>query len=234
LAVTPADQDQAFLREVDENLRADQLAEFGRKYGKLILGAIIAGLVALGAFLWWQHHQENVAGEQGETLQTAFEKLGAGDVKGAEAPLAELSTSKVDGYRVAALMSQAAVLAEKNDLKGAAAKFAQVATDASLAKPYRDLALVKQTMLEFDTIAPELVVARMKPLAVKENAFFGSAGELLALAQLRQGKKAEAGQMFGAIAKDPAVPETIRQRVVQMAGVLGVDAVDQGEGGKRK
>lgn len=234
MAVTPADQDQAFLREVDENLRADQLADFGRKYGKIVLGVIVAGLLVLAGVLWWKHHQETVAGEQGVTLQEAFDKLGAADVKAAAKPLADLSTSKIDGYRAAALMSQAAVLVEQQDTKGAAAKYGQVATDTSLAQPYRDLALVKQTMVEFDTIAPQLVVARMSPLAVKGNAFYGSAGEMLALAQLRMGKQADAGRTFGAIAKDPTVPDTIRQRAVQMAGVLGVDAVDQGEGGKRK
>jgi hypothetical protein len=41
------------------------------------------------------------------------------------------------------------------------------------------------------------------------------------------GKNDLAGAMFGAIAKDEAVPETIRSRVVQLAGVLGVDAAPE-------
>ena len=38
-----------------------------------------------------------------------------------------------------------------------------------------------------------------------------------------------AGTLFGQMARDENVPATIRQRAVQMAGVLGVDAVDQTE-----
>lgn len=230
MAVTPADEDQAFLREVDENLRADQLADFGRRWGKILIAAVGAGLVALGAWLWWNSHSQTVAGEQGEQLQTAYNNIGAGDLPGAEKTLAELNTSRVDGYRAAALMSEAAIAAERNDLKTAAAKFATVAGDTSLAKPYRDLALVKQTALEFDQLQPQAVIDRMGPLAVKENAFFGTAGEMMALSYLRQNKRTEAGKLFGAIARDTNVPDSIRQRAVQMAGVLGVDAISQDAG----
>ncbi len=227
MAVTPADKDEAFLREVDENLRADQLAAFGRRWGKWIIGAVVAGLAILAGVLWWQHDRRNAAGEDGEKLQVAFENIGAGRFDPAAKPLAELTESHADGYRVAALLSQAAVLVEKNDQKGAVAKLNTVASDTSLAQPYRDLALVKQTMLEFDTVAPQVAIDRMKPLAVAGNAFHGSAGEILALALMKQGKRAEAGKTFGAIAKDAAVPDSIRQRAVQMAGVLGVDAVEE-------
>ena len=78
--------------------------------------------------------------------------------------------------------------------------------------------------LEFDTIKPEAVIARLEPLAKPGNAWFGSAGELTAMAMIKLGRKAEAGRMFAAIAADKTVPETIRSRAVPMAGTLGVDA----------
>jgi hypothetical protein len=36
-----------------------------------------------------------------------------------------------------------------------------------------------------------------------------------------------AGDLFGRIAREESVPPSIRQRALEMAGVLGVDAVDQ-------
>jgi hypothetical protein len=56
--------------------------------------------------------------------------------------------------------------------------------------------------------------------------WFGPAGELLALAYLKQGNKDLAGALFGAIAKDKDVPDTLKARARQMAGLLGFDAVD--------
>jgi hypothetical protein len=41
---------------------------------------------------------------------------------------------------------------------------------------------------------------------------------------IKQGKKDEAGRLFAAIAKDKTVPDPIRERAVQVAGSLGVDA----------
>ena len=70
---------------------------------------------------------------------------------------------------------------------------------------------------------PEDVVTRLKPLAAPGNPWFGSAGEMVGIAYLKMGKNDLAGVMFGAVAKDNGVPETIRERVVQLAGILGVD-----------
>jgi hypothetical protein len=44
------------------------------------------------------------------------------------------------------------------------------------------------------------------------------------MAYLKQGQKDKAGRLFAAIAADQQVPETIRNRAVQIAGTLGVDA----------
>jgi hypothetical protein len=109
------------------------------------------------------------------------------------------------------------------------------AADTGLPQEFRDLALIRQTSAEYDTLKPEQVVERLKGLAVKGGIWFGSAGELVATAYLRQGKRGDAGKLYGEIAKDESVPRSIRQRAVQMAGVLGVDAiVDQGEDKKAK
>jgi hypothetical protein len=69
------------------------------------------------------------------------------------------------------------------------------------------------------------VIARLKPLAKPGNPWFGSAGELVAMAYLKEGKKDLAGPLFAAIAKDEDAPKSMRSRARQMAGVLGYDAV---------
>jgi hypothetical protein len=47
---------------------------------------------------------------------------------------------------------------------------------------------------------------------------------MTALAMIKQGKREEAGRLFAALVKDTSVPDDIRQRSVQIAGSLGVDA----------
>ncbi len=221
----PPKTDESFLREVDEELRRDQLAGFWTNWGKWVVVAVLAALVALAGFLYWQHRRETAAGVEGEQLQTAYDALAADKVADASKALTQLSGSGQAGYSALARFTEADILLQKEDMKGAAAKLAAIAADTSVAKPFRDLALVRQTSAEFDTLKPQVVVERLRPLAVAGNPWFGSAGEMVAIAYVRLNQRAQAGTLFGQIARDPGVPETIRQRAVQMAGVMGVDAV---------
>jgi hypothetical protein len=47
---------------------------------------------------------------------------------------------------------------------------------------------------------------------------------MTALALIKEGKNAEAGQLFATIAKDKDAPDSLRSRAVQIAGSLGADA----------
>jgi hypothetical protein len=223
LALTPQNN-QAFLREVDEELRRDQVASLGRRYGLWIAVAIVALLAAFGGWIWWQHHRTEKAAEQGMMLQQAMDDLGASRVNAAAAPLATLAKSDSEGYRASAKFVQADILLNKQDLKGAAAKFAEVANDSAMPGEFRDLALVRQTAAEYDTMKPQAVVDRLRGLATKQSPWFGSAGEMVAIAYVRLGRRDLAAKMFGEIAQTHSVPESIRQRAVQMASALGVDA----------
>ena len=100
-----------------------------------------------------------------------------------------------------------------------------IANDENAPKPYRDLASIRATAIQFDKLQPQAVIDRLKPLATPGNPWFGSAGELVAMAYLKQGKKDLAGTLLAAIAKDEDVPETLRSRTRQLAGLLGYDAV---------
>lgn len=223
MASTPPNSD-AFIREVDDELRRDQALHIWQNYGKWIIAAVVAALALFAAWLWWQNDQTMKAGAEGEELSAVLDGLSAGRGDALKPKIDALAGSKIEGVSAAARIVRADLLLQKNDLKGAAAEFGKVAGDTSLAQPYRDMALVRQTAAEFDTMTPDAVIARMKPLAAPGNAWFGSAGELVGIAYLKQGKRELAAATFAAIAKDETVPETIRSRVVQLASALGVDA----------
>lgn len=228
MALSPQ-SNEAFLREVDDELRRDQAVALWRRWGVIIIGAVVLALAALGGWLWWQSHSHKQAGERGIEFSKALDDLGANQPKAAEPVIAELAKSGGEGYGSLARFLQADIALQKDDLKAAAAKFAEVANDGSIAQPLRDLALVRQTLAEYDTLKPQVVIDRLRPLVGKGKPYFGTAGEMTAIAHLRLGQEAVAGKLFGEIAQDERVPGSIRQRAVQMAGVLGVDAVDQSE-----
>lgn len=220
----PPATNEAFLREVDDELRRDELMAAWRRWGRLGVSAVLIGLALFGAWLWWRGHSEQTAGVEGEQLQSAYDQITAGQTPQANATLTDLAGSRRDGYRALAKLAQGDLLLQRNDTKGAAAKFAAIAADTSLAQPFRDLATVRQTTIEFDGLPPQTVIERLRPLAAPGAPWFGSAGELTAIAYLRQNRRDLAGRLFGQIARADDVPASIRQRAVQMASSMGADA----------
>ena len=222
MARTPQ-TNEAFLREVDEELRRDDMAKLWKNWGRVLVGLIALGLIAFGGWLWWRDHQAKQAGAEGERLNAAVQQLSANRIEPALPVLKDLTASSRPGYRAVAQLASAAIAAQKGETQAAVATYAAVAKDEKIGQPVRDLALIRQTTTEFDTLPPDQVIARMRPLAQKGAPWFGSAGELLAVAQLKAGRPAEAGATFAALAADAGVPASIRSRSAQMASVLGLD-----------
>jgi hypothetical protein len=220
----PPDISETFLREVDENLRRDQLRDFFKKYGNWLIVGVALFLAASGGFIWWKQHQLERSQGQVEELAQVYKDVGSG--KTAEAPqqLDALSKSGSKAVRGSAMFARAALALQQGDTKLALATYKSIAEDSSFPKPYRNAALIRQTALEFDQLQPPQIIARLEPLTKPGEPWFGSAGEMTALAMIKQGRRQEAGQLFAAIAKDKGVPQTIRERAVQIASSLGVDA----------
>jgi hypothetical protein len=220
----PPEYNETFMREVDDNLRRDRLRDFGKKYGGWLIVGVALFLIASGGFIWWQQHRVVRSDHQVEQLAEIFKNIGEGAPGDAAKQLDALSDSGSKAVRATALFTSAALAIQQNDPKLATAKYRAIAGDESLPQPYRDAALIRQTALEFDSLKPEDVIERLKPLARPGNPWFGTAGEMTAMALIKQGQPGQAGQLFATIAKDSSVPEAIRGRSVQIAGTLGVDA----------
>jgi hypothetical protein len=220
----PPDINETFLREVDENLRRDRVRDFAKRHGAWLIAAVVLFLAASGGSIWWKYHQQQRSEAQVEQLAETFRNIGTGNIADAPKQLDELSKSGSKAVRASAVFTRAAVAIQQNDPKLAIAKYRQLASDDSLPQPYRDIALIRQTALEFDQIPAQEVIARLQPLAKPGAPWFGTAGEMTALALIKQRKNDQAGQLFAAIAKDKNVPDSTRERAVQIAASLGVDA----------
>lgn len=234
LALTPQNN-QAFMREVDEELRREEFLGFWRRYGLAVGGAVILGLAAFGGWLGWQHYRDQQAATQGEQFNKVYDLLASNKAGDAARPLAALAGSDVATYRALARTVQADVMLRdmKPDdpaqsaakLREAAAKFAEIVADPKIAQPLRDLALIRQTFAEYDQLQPQVVIDRMKPLAVAGAPWLGSAGELTAIAQLQLHQADQARATLQRVVADLNVPDTIRQRAVQLSSAIENGAV---------
>ena len=226
LAERDAASGDAFLREVDDALREDTMLLAFKRYAKPVGAGLVVALGALGGYLWWGNHQQAQNAERSEQLTIALDQLEAGRIDLANKTLDPIAASSATGSAAVAKLVEAGILAQQGKTKDAATRYAAVAADSASPKPYRDLATLRQVALSFDTMPAAEVVDKLKPLTVPGNAWFGSAGELLGMAYLKQGRKELAAPLFGAIARDKDAPDSLRARMRQMAGLLGFDAID--------
>jgi hypothetical protein len=219
----PPDISDTFVREVDENLRRDQLQAFFKKFGSLLVAGLVVFLAASGGFIWWKQHQVQRREQQVEKLAQVYKDAGSGNLARVSQQLDDLSKNGSKAISVEAQFVRAALALQQSDPKTAIAVYKSIASDSGLAAPYRNAALIRQTALEFDQLQPQEIIARLKPLAKPGEPWFGTAGEMTALAMIKQGQHQQAGQLFAAISRDNGVPQTIRTRASEMAGSLGVD-----------
>ncbi|HVR91327.1 MAG TPA: tetratricopeptide repeat protein [Novosphingobium sp.] len=225
LAKRDAAQKDVFLREVDEALRQDQMLGAMKRYGLLVGALVTLLLLGLGGYLWWGNHRDAQSAERSEKFTIALDQIEAGNLAGGATALVPL-TEGSGGSAAAAKLMQASIALEQGRQAEAIKGFAAIAADSSAPQPFRDLAAIREVATQFDTMPPQQVVDRLKPLAVPGNPWFGSAGELVGMAYLKLGKNQLAGPLFAAISRDKTAPDSLRSRARQMAGLLGVDAID--------
>lgn len=228
MALKP-DEGETFLREVDEELRKEQMTNFVTRYGWWLAAGILLFVGAIGGWLYWQNRQADLAAAQGQTLIEALDAAEANNRTAAQAKANELLDSDIEGYRAAALFTRANSQSAAGNAPAAIATFRQIAADESLEESYRQAALIRQTALEFDSLRPQEVVRRLRPLAGEGSAWLGTAGELVGIAYLKMNRPDLAGPIFARVGRDRNVPGSIRTRAIQMAGSLGYSALeDQG------
>ncbi|WP_181160024.1 tetratricopeptide repeat protein [Sandaracinobacter neustonicus] len=231
----PSDpRDQAFIREVDEAYREDELKKFMSSWGRWILLAVVLGLVALGGWFWWKAEQTRRIEAISEQFSGALEKAESGGSTEALKELDSVTQSSSSGYRALGNMAKAGIALQGGDEAKAIADLKQVVDDGRAAQAFRDAAAMKQLRLEFDKLPPAEVIKRTAPFLAGDSPWFPIAGEMAALAHLKAGEADKAGPLFYRIASDERSPQSLRARAEQMAAALGQDVTKIEEERTRK
>jgi len=218
-------EQEVLMREVDEAVRKAELDSFARRYGLAIGGGIVLALGLFGGWLVWTDYREGQLEERSEKLVAAFDMIDAGRIEQAAGELLPLSEEGSSATAVSAKFARAGIALRDNRRDEAIELYESIADDEDAPRPYRDLAAIRSMAIQFDGIDPQRVIDRLKSLATPGNPWFGSAGELVAMAYLKQNKTDLAGPLLVAIAQDESVPQTLRSRTRQVAGQLGYDAI---------
>ncbi|MFB0610914.1 tetratricopeptide repeat protein [Aurantiacibacter poecillastricola] len=225
-AVKHKDAEQEMLmREVDEAVRQDEVTTFAKKYGWPLGIAFVVAMLAFGGFLLWQDSSEGELEAQSNELIQAIDELEAGNTGVADEELAAIAQGE-GGVAAMATMLRGGIAAEAGNAQAAAAFYDEVAANEDLPAELRDVAAIRSVTVQYDDLEPQQVIDRIGPLAVPDNPYYGSAGELVAHAYLALGRTEEAGALLAELARSDEVPPSIQSRTQRLVGTLGIDTID--------
>ncbi len=206
-------------KEIDEELRRDNVAKLWQRYGRYVIAFAVVVVVATGATVAWRGYQDRMRAAEGERFAVALDFARAGKFKEAGSALTGLAQDS--GRRaVLARLETAALEARGGDAVRAQASYEAIAADASVDTPVRDLATILAVQYGLANSDPKRLIDRLQPFVSGDSPWQPSALELTALAQLKAGDKTAAHATYQRLADDLAAPQGMRTRAAEMVAVL--------------
>jgi hypothetical protein len=214
------DQRDSLAREVDEELRREQLLKLWEKYGTYVVAAIALIVVGVGGVKYYQYRTNVAAEAAGARLASAARRPASESSADTQKILQEIGTSGPAGYATLARFRLAAADREGGKLAEAAATYEALADGGAGDQLLADYARLQAASLKLDTAAFTDMQNRLNDLAADGNPWRASARELLGLAALKAGKTEDARQHFQRLLGDRDTPPSISERARIMMAML--------------
>ena len=207
-------------REIDEELRRDNLMKLWRQYGRYIIIAVVLVLAVAGGVVAWRNHQLSVRQAVSVRYAAAMSLLRQGKDAEAAKVFDTVARDGGSGYGRLADFEAADLAAKAGDRKGAVAAYDRIAASANVDQELRDVATLLSVMNSIDDADPQAEIARLKSLTDAGNPWRATALELTAAAQLKAGNKSAALDIYKQLADDLKAPEGVRTRAAELAAAL--------------
>lgn len=206
-------------REIDEELRRDNLLKLWSRYRRYVIALVVLVLVIAGGIMAWRDHQ--LSERRAQSVRYASALSLAGEHKDTDAAkVFDAVAQQGGGYGVLASFENAELLAKSGDRKGAVAAYDRLAADSSIDPAFRDIAVLLSVMHGMPDADPHSVIERLAPMTAAGNPWRPTALELTAAARLGSGDKSGALDLYKSLADDLAAPQGLRARAAEMAAAL--------------
>jgi hypothetical protein len=215
-----ADEHDTLIRQVDEELRREQLLKLWEKYGLYAIAAAALIVVGVAGFKWWQARTTaaiEAAGTRYEAAANLARSTKAGEAQSAFRAIAAEGPA---GYALLARLRLAGDAAKAGGRDEAVAAYDALAKDTSIDAILSGFARLQAAALRLGDADWTEMQNRLNDLMGEENAWRYSARELLGLAAYRADKLDEARQALGLLSTDPKVPPNIRERASSVMSLV--------------
>jgi hypothetical protein len=206
-------------REIEEELRRDNLLKLWQRYAKYIIAGVVLVLLIAGLVVAWRQYQASQRQAQAARYSAALQLVQSGKDAEAAKLFGDLAQES-SGYGVLAAFEHAQLLAKSGDHKGAAAAYDRLGSDSAIDPQFREVAVLLSVMQSFPDADPKTVIERLRPLTASGSPWRANALDLTAAATLKSGDREGARKIYQQLADDLAAPQSLRARAAEMAAAL--------------
>lgn len=184
---------QDLMRELEDDLRREQLLRLWNKVGKALVGISLAVIAGTAVTVAIRNHERNVAMEKTSYLLAGVQDIDQQNYKAALASLQPLAQDETSPYYGIALLYQAKAQEASGDKEGAAQSYLKLAAQHSVFSQIASGAASKEP----DSASP----------------FYYTQSEEAAWQLLQDGKKDDAITKLLALYQDSKAPYSMRERL---------------------
>ena len=206
----------AFIREVEADIRHKQISDLWKRYGKLVIGMAVGIVLVVAGRSLYTYIVEGKYNRQAEAYTDAL-KLPADSQSSALDPII---ASGVDGYEIVASFKKAQLALEKDDKAGAVAVLDNFIKNADVADVYKDMANIQAAIIELDTASTDAIRSRLALILNGDTSFKYLAAELIALSELNSGDNEAAKTSLQSLISNADAPAPVKNRAEQYLSVI--------------
>ncbi len=207
-------------KEVDAEVKNDQIRAFWKKYRFLFIGlavAIVGAAIVVEMYNAWR---EKVRLDESNRFENAVILAYQGQSDAALNELSALADGAKTGYRYLAQLKQAGVLISQGKNEQAFDILTQLMNNNAAPDELRAVARLSLAGHQIDSKNPTEVQNLLQPLLSEKNPFYGSAVELMALTYLKQNNAQAAKNILNQALQNQTLPLNVKQRLDELLSVI--------------
>lgn len=214
------DERDSLLREVDDELRREQMQKLWERYNGLIIAAVIAILVGVGGYRIWESRRISAAQSAGGEFVAAEELSENKKNDEAQKAYTKIAETGPAGYAALAKFQLAGAAAKAGKSDEALKIYEDLAKNAAGDSLLKSFAQLQAASLRLEDADYAEMLSRLTPLAGEGAPFATSAKELLGLAAIKAKKLDEARKYLEPLLIDPNASETEQDRIKVLMGEI--------------
>jgi len=207
----------AFIMEVDDEVKSDNLKAFFNKYGLYIISCVVLILFATVSFDQIKNWRDN------QFKSKTAEYIAANYAPSTQEKINVLEKIAVGGHGIYSELARvqiADLLFEQEKNEDAISMLEFIVTNDELDPRIRNLAAVKLAAAKLDTASFEEIETLLVPVINEDDSWAPVAQEYLALAAIKNNNFEQAQKIYETLLQDNRISEEFRGRIKDMLATL--------------